>query len=180
VTPNMAVWRPADTVETAVAWKTALLNKTGPTSLVLTRQGVPHIERTPAQVTDIARGGYILADCDVEPEVIVIATGSEVSISLEAANRLQGEGKAVRLVSMPSTDAFDAQDEAYREAVLPSAVRKRVAVEAAQVDYWRKYVGLDGKVVGMTTFGESAPGKVVMEYFGFTADNIVKTVDSLL
>ncbi len=180
VTPNMSVWRPADTVETAVAWKAALLKKEGPTSLVLTRQGVPHLERSEEQIGEIARGAYILADCAGEPEVIVIATGSEVSISLEAVKQLQGEGKAVRLVSMPSTDIFDAQDDAYREAVLPAAVRKRVAVEAAHVDYWYKYVGLDGKVVGMSSFGESAPGKEVMAYFGFTAENIAGEINSLL
>ena len=180
ITPNMSVWRPADAVETAVAWKSALLNKTGPTSLVLTRQGVPHLARTSQQIGDITRGAYVLADCDGEPEVIVIATGSEVSISLDAVKSLQEQGKAVRLVSMPSTDVFDAQDEAYREAVLPGAVRKRIAVEAAHVDYWRKYVGLDGKVVGMNSFGESAPGKVVMEHFGFTAANIAEQINSLL
>ena len=178
VTPNMSVWRPADAVETAVAWKAALQNKTGPTSLVLTRQGVPHLDRTPEQIENIGRGGYILADCDGDPDTIVIATGSEVGISLEAVKVLQAEGKAVRLVSMSSTDMFDAQDEDYRESVLPSGVRNRLAVEAAQVDYWRKYVGLDGKVVGMTTFGESAPGKVVMEHFGFSAENIAKQIRS--
>jgi len=157
-----------------------LQNSTGPTSLVLTRQGVPHLERSNEQLADIEKGAYILADCDGEPEVIVIATGSEVSISLEAVKSLQAEGKAVRLVAMPSTDVFDVQDDAYRESVLPAGVRKRVAVEAAQVDYWRKYVGLDGKVVGMSTFGESAPGKVVMEHFGFTAENIADQVNSLL
>src|SRR6056300_227220 len=180
VTPNMSVWRPADTVETAVAWKGALLKKEGPTSLVLTRQGVPHLERSEEQIGKIARGAYILADCAGEPEVIVIATGSEVSISLEAVKPLQGEGKAVRLVSMPSTDIFDAQDDAYREAVLPAAVRKRVAVEAGQVEYCYKYVGRDGKVVGMSSFGESAPGKEVMAYFGFTAENIAGEINSLL
>jgi len=179
VTPNMSVWRPADTVETAVSWKAALMRANGPTSLVLTRQGVPHLARTEDQVQNIARGAYVLADCAGEPEVIVIATGSEVSVSLEAVRALQGEGKAVRLVSMPSTDVFDAQDADYRESVLPSAVRKRVAVEAAQADYWFKYVGLDGKVIGMTTFGESAPGKVVMEHFGFTAANIKQQIASL-
>lgn len=180
VTPNMSVWRPADAVETAVSWKAALLNKTGPTSLVLTRQGVPHLERSKQQIIDIEKGAYILADCDAEPEVIVIATGSEVSISLEAVQGLQAQGKAVRLISMPSADVFDAQDVQYRESVLPSNVRKRLAVEAAQVDYWRKYVGLDGKVLGMTTFGESAPGKVVMEHFGFTAENVASEISSLL
>jgi len=180
VTPNMSVWRPADSVETAVAWKSALQNKGGPTSLVLTRQGVPHIHRSDVQIAAIEKGAYVLEDCQGEPEAIVIATGSEVSVSLEAVKSLQAQGKAVRLVAMPSTDVFDAQDEDYRESVLPSSVRKRVAVEAAQVDYWRKYVGLDGKVVGMTSFGESAPGKVVMEHFGFTAENIAAEVSSLL
>lgn len=180
VTPNMSVWRPADSVETAVAWKSALQNKGGPTSLVLTRQGVPHIYRSDEQIAAIEKGAYVLEDCQGEPEAIVIATGSEVSVSLEAVKSLQARGKAVRLVAMPSTDVFDAQDENYRESVLPSSVRKRVAVEAAQVDYWRKYVGLDGKVVGMTSFGESAPGKVVMEHFGFTAENIAAEVSSLL
>ncbi len=180
VTPNMSVWRPADSVETAVAWKSALQNKGGPTSLVLTRQSVPHIYRSDEQIAAIEKGAYVLEDCQGEPEAIVIATGSEVSVSLEAVKSLQAQGKAVRLVAMPSTDVFDAQDEDYRESVLPSSVRKRVAVEAAQVDYWRKYVGLDGKVVGMTSFGESAPGKVVMEHFGFTAENIAAEVSSLL
>ncbi len=179
VTPNMSVWRPADTVETAVSWKAALMRASGPTSLVLTRQGVPHLARTEEQLQNITRGAYVLADCDGKPEVIVIATGSEVSVSLEAVKALQGEGKAVRLVSMPSTDVFDAQDADYRESVLPAAVRKRVAVEAAQADYWYKYVGLDGKVIGMTTFGESAPGKVVMEHFGFTTANIRQQIASL-
>ncbi len=179
VTPNMSVWRPADTVETAVSWKAALMRASGPTSLVLTRQGVPHLARTEEQLQNITRGAYVLADCDGKPEVIVIATGSEVSVSLEAVKALQGEGKAVRLVSMPSTDVFDAQDADYRESVLPAAVRKRVAVEAAQADYWYKYVGLDGKVIGMTTFGESAPGKVVMEHFGFTTANIKQQIASL-
>jgi len=178
-TPNMSVWRPADAVETAVAWKAALFKHDGPTSLILTRLGVPHLERTPEQMEGIAKGAYVLKDCEGEPDAIVIATGSEVSISLEAVNALQQEGKNVRLVAMPSTDVFDVQDEPYRESVLPSSVRKRVAVEAAHSDYWSKYVGLDGKVVGMTTFGESAPGKVVMEHFGFTADNIAKTVSDL-
>jgi transketolase len=174
------VWRPADAVETAVAWKSALLQKEGPSSLVLTRQGVPHLERSAEQIDAIERGAYVLSDCDGDPDLIVIATGSEVSISLEAVQSLQAKGKAVRLVSMPSTDVFDAQDESYREAVLPSAVRKRLAVEAAQADYWRKYVGLDGKIVGMTSFGESAPGKTVMAHFGFTVENIANEISSLL
>jgi len=179
-TPNMAVWRPADAVETAVAWKAALLNRTGPTSLVLSRQNLPHIPRSEAQLAEIARGGYVLLDCAGTPEAIVIATGSEVSIALDAVKKLQEAGKAVRLVAMPSTTTFDAQDEAWKEQVLPRAVRKRVAVEAAHTDFWFKYVGLDGKVVGMTTFGESAPGPVVMKHFGFTPETIVSAVEFLL
>jgi transketolase len=179
-TPNMAVWRPADAVETAVSWKAALLKRNGPTSLILSRQNLPHLARSETQVNDIAKGGYVLLNCAGRPQAIVIATGSEVGIALEAVKRLQASGKAVRLVSMPSTTAFDAQDAAWKEQVLPSAVRKRVAVEAAHTDFWYKYVGLDGKVVGMTTFGESAPGPAVMKHFGFTADAIVAAVESLL
>jgi transketolase len=179
-TPNMAVWRPADAVETAVSWKAALLKRNGPTSLILSRQNLPHLARSETQVNDIAKGGYVLLNCAGRPQAIVIATGSEVGIALEAVKRLQANGKAVRLVSMPSTTAFDAQDAAWKEQVLPSAVRKRVAVEAAHTDFWYKYVGLDGKVVGMTTFGESAPGPAVMKHFGFTADAVVAAVESLL
>lgn len=179
-TPHMSVWRPADTVETAAAWKAAVLRREGPTSLVFSRQGLPHIERTETQLEDIARGAYILQDCEGEPELIVIATGSEVAVSLEAVRGLQQQGEKVRLVSMPSVDVFESQSEDYREAVLPDRVRKRVAVEAAHVDYWRKWVGLDGRVVGMTRFGESAPGKAAMEYFGFTPENIAGVIRELL
>ncbi len=179
-TPNMSVWRPADAVETAVSWKQALLNRKGPTALVLSRQNLPHLARSEAQLADIARGGYVLLDCAGMPDVIVIATGSEVSIALEAVKHLQAEGNAVRLVSMPSTTAFDAQPEDWKQKVLPSAVRKRVAVEAGHTDGWYKYVGLDGKVIGMTSFGESAPGPAVLKHFGFTADNIIDAVEELL
>lgn len=179
-TPNMSVWRPADAVETAVSWKAALLRKDGPTALVLSRQTLPHLDRSNEQLANISRGAYVLSDCEGEADVIVIATGSEVSVALEAVTQLQGEGNKVRLVSMPCTDVFDAQDETYKQQVLPDSVRKRLAVEAAQADYWYKYVGLDGAVVGMSSYGESAPGKVVMEHFGFTADNITKAVTSLL
>ncbi len=179
-TPNMSVWRPADSVETAVSWKAALLNKIGPTALIFSRQGLPHIDRTPEQLSNICRGAYVLVDSEAEPDVIVIATGSELSIALESVTQLNKEGINARLVSMPSTDIFDAQDDAYKQLLLPDAIRKRVAVEATQSDYWSKYVGLDGKVVGMSSFGESAPGKIVMEYFGFTAENISKAVRSLL
>lgn len=177
-TPNMSVWRPCDNVESAVAWKAAIEKQDGPTSLVFSRQNLPHQARSAEQLEGISRGAYILKDCDGEPTVIVLATGSEVSISLAAVESLQAEGVKARLVSIPSVDVFEAQDAKYIEQVLPAAVRQRVAVEAGGVDYWRKLVGLDGKVVGMTTFGESAPGAVLMEHFGFTAENIVATVKS--
>src|SRR5690606_7754458 len=179
-TPNMSVWRPADAVETAVAWQHALQRKDGPTSLVLSRQNLVHQARSDEQVANIHRGGYILEDCAGTPDLIVIATGSEVAIARDAVKQLQIAGVKARLVSMPSTDVFEAQDAAYREQVLPYAVRKRVAVEAAAVDYWYKYVGLDGAVIGMTRFGESAPGGVLMKEFGFTADNVVAKAQALL
>jgi transketolase len=178
VTPNMSVWRPCDSVETAVAWKAALENGDGPTALVFSRQGLPHQSRDQEQVQAIARGAYILEDCAAEPEVIIIATGSEVAICRDATKQLQADGIAARLVSMPSADAFDQQDSAYREQVLPTAVRKRLAVEAASTAYWSKYIGLDGKAIGMDRFGESAPGGVLMEHFGFTADNVVAVAKS--
>ncbi len=177
-TPNMSVWRPCDNVESAVAWKAAIEKQDGPTSLVFSRQNLAHQARSAEQVQAIARGAYILKDCEGAPSVIVLATGSEVEISLAAVESLQGEGVKVRLVSIPSVDVFEAQDAEYREQVLPNAVRLRVAVEAGGVDYWRKLVGLDGKVIGMSSFGESAPGPVLMEHFGFTAENIVATVKS--
>jgi len=179
-TPNMSVWRPCDAVETAVAWKLALLRRSGPTSLVFSRQGLPHQTRSDDQLAGIERGAYVLEDCQGQSELIVIATGSEVSIARDAVKALQANGVKARLVSMPSTDVFDAQDAAYRESVLPSAVRKRLAVEAAAADYWFKYVGLDGAVVGMTSFGESAPGGALMKAFGFTADNIITQAEALL
>ncbi len=175
-TPNMATWRPADSVESAVAWKNAVERQNAPTSLVFSRQGLPHLARSAEQVANIAKGGYVLRDSVGTPEVILIATGSEVSLALQAAEQL---GDKVRVVSMPSTNAFDAQDAQYKESVLPSSVTKRVAIEAAHTDYWYKYVGFAGKVVGMTTFGESAPGGVLMEHFGFTVDNVVNTVNTL-
>ncbi|WP_448546768.1 transketolase [Thalassotalea fusca] len=178
-TPNMSTWRPSDATEAAVAWKAAVERRNGPTSLVFSRQGLPAISRTADQVGDIAKGGYVLVDCDGQADVILIATGSEVSLALKAAEQLNQAGTKVRVVSMPSTDAFDAQSAEYKESVLPAAVTKRVAVEAAHTDYWYKYVGFGGKVVGMTTFGESAPGGVLMEHFGFTVDNVVNTVNSL-
>ena len=171
--PNMSVWRPCDTVETAVAWRAALENSTGPTSLVLTRQGLPHMDRSDAQIADIARGGYVLRDCDGTPDVILIATGSEVEIAVGAAEALAGDGVAARVVSMPSTDTFDAQDAAYRESVLPANVSARVAVEAGVTGGWWRYVGTKGGVVGLDRFGESAPAPELFEHFGFTADNVV-------
>lgn len=175
-TPNMVTWRPADATESAVSWKNAVERQNAPTSLVFSRQGLPALSRSAAQVADIAKGGYILKDSVGTPEVILIATGSEVSLALKAAETL---GDHVRVVSMPSTNIFDAQDSDYQESVLPSSVTKRVAIEAAHTDFWYKYVGFGGKVVGMTTFGESAPGNVLLEHFGFTVENVVNTVNNL-
>lgn len=172
-TPNMSVWRPCDNVESAVAWKSALERNTGPTALVFSRQGIPHQARDAEQLANISRGAYVLKDCDGTPDVIVIATGSEVQICVEAVGKLQSEGVAARLVSMPSADVFEAQDQDYRDAVLPPSVRNRVAVEAAAVDYWHKWVGMDGQIIGMRSFGASAPGGVLMEHFGFTAEAVV-------
>lgn len=175
-TPNMITWRPADATESAVAWKAAVETRKGPTSLVFSRQGLPALARSSEQVADIAKGGYIIKDSVGAPETILIATGSEVSLALKAAEQL---GDTVRVVSMPSTNIFDQQSAEYKESVLPSNVTRRVAIEAAHTDFWYKYVGFAGKVVGMTTFGESAPGGVLMEHFGFTVDNVVNTVNSL-
>ncbi len=178
-TPNLTTWRPCDATETAVAWKAAIQNQKAPSALIFSRQGLSAMARTNEQVENIAKGGYVLFDCDGTAEVILIATGSEVALAVESAKVLTAEGKKVRVVSMPSTNVFDAQPTEYKEAVLPSNVLKRVAIEAAHVDFWAKYVGFKGKVIGMTTFGESAPGGVLMEHFGFTVDNVVATVNSL-
>jgi transketolase len=174
--PRMSVWRPCDAVETAVAWKTAVQRKNGPTSLILSRQNLEHQARTDAQIADIAKGGYVLKDCDGAPDVIVIATGSEVALAVAAAD---ASDKNVRVVSMPSTDTFDSQDKAYRESVLPSSCTARVAVEAGVTDFWRKYVGLDGAVVGIDTFGESAPAGDLFKHFGFTVENVTAAIDSV-
>lgn len=179
-TPNMSCWRPCDAVESAVAWKAALERTDGPSALVFSRQNLPHQARTDAQISDIARGGYILRDTDGEPEAILIATGSEVGLAMDVAEALAAEGKQVRVVSMPETNLFDKQDAAYRESVLPASVTARVAVEALQADFWYKYVGLNGKIVGMTTFGESAPAGELFKHFGFTTENVAETVKSLL
>ena len=178
--PNMAVWRPCDAVETAVAWKMAIMRRTGPTSLILTRQNVPHQPRTIEQIEAIEKGGYVLSDCDGTPDAIIIATGSEIELATGAASALTEKGKKIRVVSMPSTDAFDAQDEAYRESVLPSSVTARVAVEAGVTDGWVKYVGLQGKVIGMNRFGESAPAGELFKQFGFTVENVVSVVESVM
>ncbi len=180
LTPNMSTWRPCDQVESAVAWKLAIERRDGPSALIFSRQNLAQQERDAEQVANIAKGGYILKDCEGQPELIFIATGSEVQLAVEAAAQLTTEGKAVRVVSMPATDAFDKQDEAYRESVLPSAVTKRVAIEAGIADFWFKYVGLNGKIIGMTTFGESAPAEELFKMFGFTTENAVKTAKELL
>ena len=177
--PNNDVWRPCDAVESAVAWQPAIVRQAGPSSLVFSRQNLPHQPRTEAQVADIVRGGYVLADADGTPDVILIATGSEVGLATQAKATLDAQGIKTRVVSMPSTDVFDRQDAAYRESVLPTAVRKRVAVEAAISDFWRKYVGLDGAVIGMTTFGASAPADALYKHFGVTADAVVEAAKSL-
>ncbi|PAV25820.1 transketolase [Tamilnaduibacter salinus] len=179
-TPNMSVWRPADDVESAVAWKAALERHHGPTSLVFSRQGLPHQDRTEQQLANIKRGGYILSDSDGHPDLILIATGGELPITMEAAETLRAQGHKVRVVSMPSTDVFDDQDAAYRQSVLPMDVLNRVAVEAAADTFWYRYVGIDGRVVGMRTFGESAPGGDLFEHFGFTADHVVTVASELL
>ncbi len=180
LTPNMSVWRPADAVETAIAWKAAVERKSGPTSLILSRQNLTHQPRTDAQLAGVRRGGYVLVDAGGTPEAILIATGSEVGLAVEAANQLNDRGRRVRVVSMPSTDVFDAQDAAYRESVLPATVTARVAVEALIADYWYKYVGFGGKIVGMRSFGESAPAGALFKHFGFTTENVVKAVEDVL
>ncbi|NNN56719.1 transketolase [Vibrio sp. 1-2 (7-a)] len=180
LTPNMSTWRPCDQVESAVAWKLAIERKDAPTALIFSRQNLAQQERTAEQVADIAKGGYILKDCEGKPELILIATGSEVELAVEAAAQLTAEGKKVRVVSMPSTDAFDKQDAAYREAVLPSDVTARIAIEAGIADFWYKYVGFDGRIIGMTSFGESAPAGELFKMFGFTTENVVNTAKELL
>lgn len=179
-TPNMSTWRPADAVESAVAWKAALERVDGPTALVFSRQGLPHQQREAEQLANIAKGGYILSDSEGTPDLILIATGGEVGLAQDAAEALRQKGNKVRVVSMPSTDTFDAQSAAYKQEVLPLEVTNRVAVEAAIEDYWYKYVGLDGRVVGMSTFGESAPAGELFKEFGFTVDNIVAVAGELL
>lgn len=177
--PDLLVWRPCDAVETAVAWKTAL-ESAKPSCMILTRQGLAPQVRSAEQLEAVQRGGYVLKDCDGAPEVILIATGSEVQLAVDAAAALTEKGRKVRVVSMPCTELFDAQPADYRESVLPAAVRARVAVEAASVDGWWKYVGLDGAVVGMSTFGESAPGGELFKHFGFTVGHVAEVAEGLL
>ncbi|MDC1071644.1 transketolase [Gammaproteobacteria bacterium] len=179
--PNMSLWRPCDAVETAVAWRYGIERQDGPTSLALSRQNLPHQVRDASTLERIARGGYVLLDSeDGEPEVILLATGSEVALAMDSATVLREAGRKIRVVSMPSSDVFDAQDESYRESVLPRTVSCRIAIEAGVSDGWRKYVGLDGAIIGLDRFGESAPAEAAFEYFGFTVENIVNQVNAII
>ena len=179
-TPNLDTWRPADAVESAVAWKYAIERADGPSALVFSRQNLPHQSRDAQQLANVARGGYVLKDSAGEPELILIATGSEVGLAVAAYDKLTAAGRKVRVVSMPSTSVFDQQDAAYKQDVLPLQVGARIAIEASHADYWYKYVGLEGRIIGMTSFGESAPAPALFEHFGFTVDNIVATAEELL
>lgn len=179
--PNLDTWRPCDQVEAAVAWKSAVERQDGPSALIFTRQNLAQQERTDEQLANITRGGYIIKDCGCNnPDLILIATGSEVELAVKAAEVFTAEGKKVRVVSMPSTNVFDKQDVAYRESVLPSHVTKRVAIEAGIADFWYKYVGFEGRIVGMNSFGESAPADQLFKLFGFTVDNVVTKVREIL
>ncbi|MEE6076726.1 transketolase [Avibacterium paragallinarum] len=178
--PNLETWRPCDQVESAVAWKAAVERKDGPSAMIFSRQNLTQMDRTPAQLADVARGGYILTDNEGTPDLIFIATGSEVELVVKAAEQLRQEGKKIRVVSMPSTNVFDKQDEAYRESVLPSSVTKRVAVEAGISEFWYKYVGFGGRIVGMNSFGESAPAGELFKLFGFTVENVVAKAKEIL
>ena len=179
-TPNLDTWRPCDAVESAVAWKYAIERNDGPSALIFSRQNLTHQMRSAQQVADIARGAYVLKDCNGEPELILIATGSEIGLAVAAYEQLSAQGRKVRVVSMPSTSVFDAQDAGYKQAVLPVEVGARIAIEAAHADYWYKYVGLEGRVIGMTSFGESAPAPALFEHFGFTVENLLETAAELL
>ena len=174
--PNNDVWRPCDAVESAVSWQAGIERKDGPSCLIFSRQNLPHQPRTSQQLSDIARGGYVLKDSNGAPEIILIATGSEVGLAMDAAAQL---GDKVRVVSMPSTNVFDRQDEAYRESVLPKNVRKRLAIEAGTADFWAKYVGFDGATIGMTRYGASAPADQLFDAFGFTVDKVVEAANKL-
>ena len=178
--PNLNVWRPCDGVETAVAWRAGIERTDGPSAFILSRQGLAPQSRDSEQVANIVRGGYVLRDSEGTPDLILIATGSEVAVAMQAAETLAGNGRKVRVVSMPCVELFEQQDPAYRDAVLPPEVRARVAVESGATAGWYKYVGLDGAVVGLDRFGESAPGDALMKYFGFTAENVVSVAESVL
>jgi len=180
IMPNMRVWRPCDTVETAIAWRDAIERRDGPTSLVLTRQGLPHQDRSESQIADVARGAYVLKDSGGEPDIILIATGSEVALAIGAAAELAADGINARVVSMPCTDLFNAQSEAYKQQVLPSSVSRRVAIEAGVSDGWWQYVGQSGRIVGLDRFGASAPASELFEYFGFSVGNVLKIARELL
>ena len=179
-TPNLDTWRPADAVESAACWAYALQRNDGPSALVFSRQNLQHQQRDAAQIANIGRGGYVLKDCVGEPELILIATGSEVGLAVQAFDKLSEQGRKVRVVSMPCTSVFDAQDAAYKQSVLPLEVGARIAIEAAHADFWYKYVGLEGRVIGMTSYGESAPAAALFEAFGFTLENILGTAEELL
>jgi transketolase len=179
-TPNMSTWRPCDAVESAVAWKYAVERKDGPVSLIFSRQGLPHQTRSEQQVRDVEKGAYVLSDGESTPDLILIATGSEIGLAQEAALKLRANGTSVRVVSMPSTDVFDKQSADYKQQVLPLEVTARIAIEAGIADFWYKYVGLDGRIIGMETFGESAPANLLFEEFGFTVDNVVSVAEELL
>jgi transketolase len=180
VIPNMDVWRPCDVTESAIAWKTAIENRETPSSLVFTRQTTPFLERGTRQMNSVAKGGYVLRDCRGTPDLILIATGSEVGLAIDAAERLKDEGHKVRVVSMPCTRIFDAQSKAYRETVLPLEVVNRISIEAGTTACWWKYVGSGGRVIGIDTFGESAPAEKLFEHYGFTVDNVCKVAGELL
>ncbi|MBX9712970.1 MAG: transketolase [Pseudomonadaceae bacterium] len=179
-TPNVDAWRPCDAVESAVAWKYAIERNDGPSALIFSRQNLPHQTRDAQQLADIARGGYVLKDCAGEPELIIISTGSEIGLAVQGYEALTAQGRKVRVVSMPCTSVFDDQDAGYKQAVLPLQVSARIAIEAAHADYWYKYVGLEGRIIGMTTFGESAPAPALFEEFGFTLENVLETAAELL
>jgi transketolase len=179
-TPNLDTWRPCDAVESAIAWKQAILRADGPSALVFSRQTLPHQVGAAERVSDVARGAYVLREEQGELEVVIIATGSEVALAMEAAEKLSAAGRGIRVVSMPCAEVFQRQDVEYRESVLPSHLLARVAVEASHQDWWYKYVGLDGRVVGMSSFGESAPGPVLMKEFGFTVENVIEAVEDVI
>lgn len=178
--PNMSLWRPCDAVESAIAWQAAIERRDGPTSLLFSRQNLAHMQRDEAQLSNIKRGGYVLLEGSDNPDAIIIATGSEVEMAMNVATQLNSDGNNIRVVSMPSTDVYDQQDDAYKESVLPDACRKRLSIEAGVTEYWRKYIGLDGAALGVDTFGESAPAKDVYKHFGLTEENLIKTVSDLI